>query len=367
MDLLRDRHRAGLDAGFEARQRSGEAGLGELLELRQSLAVDIPVGFRGRVAFRAAEVELDSGALADSAAARFGTGGGGASLDARFPQVAGTALSLSYEDRDIEADVGTTPLGFPVQAVLGGLRLRHGFGPLEVAIGGERRSITESLLSYAGTKDPATGRYWGGVVSEGGRLDLSVAPEPLRLHGYGAYDRLVGYRVAENRRLMAGAGAEVRLLRGVAGELLAGVEGVGMAFDQNLRFFTFGHGGYFSPQRFVRASLPLGWRRDGALRCEIVAAPGIEWFEEAASPALPSLAATTAGALRAAAPRRQGEAPADYPGQTVDGFTLDGHATLGLTFAGAFDASLSVAAQQAPEFQEVRGMFTLRYGSRGGR
>jgi cellulose synthase operon protein C len=360
MDRLRDRHRAGLDLALEARQRSGEAGLGQLVELRQSLALDVPIALRGQLTFRATEVELDAGALDAGTAARFGTGGGGA-VAGQFPQVTGTGLSLTYADRDLEADVGTTPLGFPVQAILGGLRLRHDFGALRVEVAGARRSVTESVLSYAGVKDPATGRYWGGVVSEGGRLDLAVAPEPLRVFAYGGYDRLVGYRVAENRRLLGGAGVEVKVLRGRAGELVAGVEGLGMAFDQNLRFFTFGQGGYFSPQRFVRGSLPVGYRRGGAFRVEIVAAPGIESFEEAASPALPDVSGAAAAALRSGGPAPRA-ALADYPGQIVSGYTFDGHAALGWSFAGAFDASLAVAAQRAPEFQEVRGMFTLRYG-----
>ncbi len=122
-----------------------------------------------------------------------------------------------------------------------------------------------------------------------------------------------------------------------------------MHYEQNLSHFTIGHGGYFSPQRFARASMPVGWRREGSLRWELVAAPGYEWFEESQAPVFP-----LDGALRAA--------PA-YAGQRVSGLALDAHAMLGWSFARGFEVRTTVAVQRAHEYQELRAGLLLRYGS----
>jgi cellulose synthase operon protein C len=143
---------------------------------------------------------------------------------------------------------------------------------------------------------------------------------------------------------------------GAWGELTAGVEGIGFEFDRNLRFFTFGQGGYFSPQQFVRGGAPVGWRRDaGRLRWEFVAAPGYDWFREDGTAAFP--VAPAAGGV---------DATATYPGQTRTGFTLDARGALAFAFTSAFDVRLAAGVQQAPEFQEVRGAVLLRFGGPSG-
>jgi hypothetical protein len=239
-----------------------------------------------------------------------------------------------------------------VQALVGAARLRGSLGPLRVAIEGARRSVTDSVLSYAGAKDPATGEYWGGVVAQGGRLELALVGGTGRIYGYGGYDQLVGFHVAENWRATAGTGAEARLPVGAWGELTAGLDAIGLRYDKNLRFFTFGHGGYFSPQQFVRGTAPIAWRReDGRVRWEFVAAPGYEWFREEPVSAFP--VAPAAGGV---------DLSETYPGQTKAGFTLDARGALGWAFARGFEVRIAGGVQQAPEFEEVRGGLVLRFG-----
>jgi tetratricopeptide (TPR) repeat protein len=347
MDRLRDRHRPGLDGAFEARRREGELGLGRVTDLRSSAAAEVPVGYRGRATFRVTQIELDAGAVGPDAAPRFGSGA--ADVSAR-PRASGAALGATYEDRTIVADAGTTPLGFPVFAVVGGLGVRHDFGAVRVGAGLARRSVTDSVLSFAGVRDPATDRYWGGVVTEGGRVDLAVEGPATRARAFASLDRLVGFHVAENRRVMGGAGADVLLMRGGAGELRAGVNVVGFGFEKNLSFFTFGHGGYFSPQRFVRGGVPLGWTGGNRFRWELVAEPGWESFEEDGSPAFPL------GAPEGV------EARDPYAGQTKTGFAFDGRAAAAWRIVDVLEARLTLETQRAPEYEEVRGLVMLRFG-----
>jgi hypothetical protein len=329
----------------EVRMRQGERGLNALTELRQTATAEVAVGYWGRALFRASEVELDAGTLAGSASVRFGDGSG-----ATGPQRAtGTALGVGYEGRDLAAEAGASAFGFPVRSLVGALQLRHVFGPLRVSLEGARRNVTDSLLSYAGVRDAGSGQVWGGVVMQGGRLDLGLEGSRSRYYAHGSYDWLTGEQVAVNRRVTAGAGAEASLTSGRSGSLTVGVDALGMHYQQNLRQFTIGHGGYFSPQRFARASIPVGWRGEGPLRWELVAAPGYEWFEESQALVFP-----LDGAF---------EGAASYAGQRVSGFALDAHAMLGWSFAPGFELRTTAAVQRAHEYQEFRAGLLLRYGS----
>ena len=344
-ERVRERHRSGIEGMGEVRIREGERGLNALTELRQTATAEVAVGYWGRAMFRASEVELDAGTLAGSASARFGDG-----TDATGPQRAtGTALSVGYEGRDLAAEVGASAFGFPVRSLVGALRLRHVFGPVRVALEGARRNVTDSLLSYAGARDAASGQVWGGVVMQGGRLDLGLERSRSRYYAHGSYDWLTGDQVAANRRVTAGAGAEASLSSDRSGSLTVGVDALGMHYEQNLSRFTIGHGGYFSPQRFARVSIPVGWRSEGPLRWELVAAPGYEWFEESQVPVFP-----LDGTL---------EGTALYASQRVSGFALDAHAMLGWSFARGFEVRTTAAVQRAHEYQEFRAGLLLRYGS----
>jgi hypothetical protein len=285
-------------------------------------------------------VELDAGDLPESASALFGTG----ARSFGPVQTSGTEVRLAFASALISADVGTTPLGFPVQAVVGGVRLTPSLGALHLAAQAARRSVVDSVLSYAGMKDPGTGRYWGGVVQEGGRLDASIGGGVPTLWAFGSVDRLVGFRVEDNRRVAGGAGLNLIAHLGGAGDLGAGVDALAQRYDENLRYFTFGHGGYFSPQRFLHAGLPLSWKGGGAFRWEAAAEPAYHAFTEAEAPRFPL----------------GGGKGSPYPGQTKQGFALDARALLGLRL-GAVDASLTAGLQEAPEFQEARAGFVLRY------
>ncbi|BDG08351.1 cellulose synthase subunit BcsC-related outer membrane protein [Anaeromyxobacter paludicola] len=350
-ELVRARHRSGLEGMGRIRARQGEGGLGALTEADEIATAELALGHRGFAFLRATGVELEAGSVANDATTRFGRGAGASGTLRAY----GVAPSLGYEGRAISAEVGATPLGFPAQTVVGSLELRHAFGPVRIAVAGARRPVTDSLLSYAGIRDLVTGRTWGGVVTEGGRLELGLELGPVRAYGYGAYDRLVGSEVRENRRAMAGAGVRVTLAQGPLGALSVGVEGTGMRFDDDLRFFTLGHGGYFSPQRFLRGTLPVGWRRDqGAVRWELVAAPGAEWFEERETPVFP--------AVPGLAPPTGVDTSATYRGQQVSGFVFEARAGLGARFGGGFEVRATAAFQQAPEYQEGVGGLLLRYG-----
>ena len=341
MQRIRDRHRPELDAGGAVRRRSGEPGLSALVEGRQSAQVGLPLGYSARFLARAAAVELDAGTAGPSTASRFGTGGTEA---AGRQHINGAEVSLGIDSRHFSGFLGTTPIGFPVFALVGSAALRGSIGPLRIVASGGRRSVDDSLLSYAGTADPATGRRWGGVVYDNGRLDLAVSTGILDLYAYGDGGRLIGFNVADNWRLAGGGGFDVALLRNRdLGEVKIGAGGSGLGYRKNLGGFTFGQGGYFSPQRFAHGGVTLSWRREGEVRWEAVVEPGYDSFVAVDSPVFP-LAATNAIAAGAAS----------------GGASFNGHLALGIKVTSHFETALTGSIQRAPEYQQMSAGLVLR-------
>jgi len=197
----------------------------------------------------------------------------------------------------------------------------------------------------AAARDPATGKLWGGVLLEGGRLDLSLNGRIGSIYAFGEGGRLIGLRVLDNTRFAGGGGAELSIGAGPLGEFRFGPAFTSLAFENNERFFTFGHGGYFSPQRFFHGAAVLRWQRSGTLRWESAAEPGYDWYQEAHALVFPLSPDGTF-----------------YPGKTAGGFSFNARAFLGVGIGGGFELGLSGAMQRAPEFREMRAAIVLRAG-----
>jgi hypothetical protein len=100
--------------------------------------------------------------------------------------------------------------------------------------------------------------------------------------------------VDDNWNAAAGAGAYWTIGTGDQANLTLGADVTAMHYAKNLSFFTLGHGGYFSPQLYFMASMPVRWniKRAGGTY-EIRISPGIQHFVEASSPLYPTGAILT--------------------------------------------------------------------------
>ncbi len=354
IDVLRRRQHVQVGGATEIRRRDGEPGFGAVDGLRTPAHVRVPLGVATHATFTAEPVLLDAGTLAlDDAnvARRFGSVGarglrGGAPRD---QAAEGVAIGLAWRFRGLTLDVGSTPLGFPARAIVGGVRWDGRLGPVGLAVDVARRPVEDSLLSFAGARDPATGDVWGGVVRQGARLEARGTVRRLDWRASGGAHHVTGHDVAGNWRIEGGAGADWPLYDRDAARFTAGLAVSGMAHEHDLGHFTLGHGGYFSPQRFLRAGVPFSWtgvaRR---LRWEVRAAPGVNWFREADAPFYPDDAT-----LQAAA----GDV---HRGQTRSGFAFDGLAVLGHTFGEGLDAGLRAGVHGARDYEEWTAGLYLR-------
>lgn len=199
---------------------------------------------------------------------------------------AGIALNLAYSNDSLALDIGTTPLGFEKTNLVGGISWTPQINPTtRLNFGVERRGVTDSVLSYAGTIDPMTGETWGAVTKSGLNVGLGFDDGMLGMYGnLGGY-LYKGTNVDSNSAFDIALGGYLRPISDKKRELQTGVHVSLQVFDKNLGHYSFGHGGYFSPQDFVSVAFPIKYsEKHDNYNFAINFAPGFQSFtEESAS------------------------------------------------------------------------------------
>ncbi|MEF9672197.1 cellulose synthase subunit BcsC-related outer membrane protein [Pseudomonas sp. PCH446] len=80
-----------------------------------------------------------------------------------------------------------------------------------------------------------------------------------RVYGYGALHKLIGNNVESNTRAELGGGIYWYLDNQPDDKLTLGLSTTALSYENNQGFFTYGHGGYFSPQTFFSVAVPVTW------------------------------------------------------------------------------------------------------------
>ena len=246
----------------------GTPGYSELTANTTMLQAEVPYK-AGRAFFRVEHVFLNAGRFETDADNTYDPAFGTCTLQAcsgsRTQRVNGTGLAIGWRNDKIEADIGVTPLGFKVVDVVGGVTYSGDFKSVGWSLSASRRPMSNSLLSYAGTRDPNTGITWGGVRATGVNLGLSW--DQGGANGFWAnlgYARLTGKNVESNQRYRLMAGYYRRLIDTPKHSLTAGLTGMVWHYSKDLGGYTLGQGGYYSPQRYYSLSVPLRytWRNE---------------------------------------------------------------------------------------------------------
>lgn len=289
--------------GLGVRGNDGESGLSNLTAVEAPFEVNIPIG-DNRLAVRVTPVHLDAGSASGEAASRFG-GGPAASLrsgdDPGSQSATGVGLALAFENpaEGFKADIGTTPQGFLYSTVVGGVSLERTFSSTENLRWGaslSRRPVTDSLLSFAGAEDERTGQKWGGVTANGGRAELSFDNRKVGAYVYGSLSHLEGNHVESNNSGELGGGAYWYLLNNENNLLTTGVSLTAMSYEENLGYYTYGHGGYFSPETFLAVGVPITWaQRFDKFTYQIKGSLGVQYIDQADADYFPGDAALQAG------------------------------------------------------------------------
>lgn len=361
---LYGRHSEDLSFAPTFRYRRGVPGLGQLTEITVPVSVSIPTGFVGRLRLTVQPDLMWAGSLdvmAPGEGDRFGRIGAVALAEGNRPiaQTArGASLFLSYDVAGFLAWVGSTPLGFPLETLLGGIAYRNTFGRFGFSIGGARRPVTDSILSAAGAVDPVAGDPWGLVTLNGGRLDLSYNGDPMLLYLYGGFDAVLGHHVASNQKISAGAGLQWKVYQVEQMSVRTGIGFGMMSYRHNLRYFTWGHGGYFSPQMFISSGIPLiAEGRIGRVELNVQGDLGVNWFREDEALYYP----TDAALQIARSSTLDGDGwpvQSMYPGQNSLGLAVNLRAQVGYRFTPELIGGLDLAMHYAEDYEEyVAGLF----------
>jgi cellulose synthase operon protein C len=251
-------------------------------------------------------------------------------------------------------ELGTTPTSYHVSNLVGAVRFRIDSQNGPWLFGFDRSAVQDSLLSYAGTVDPVTGQAWGGVVRNRAYFGGHFASGDLEAFGQIAGALLDGKNVDENAEWRANAGFLRRAASGEHWVARLGGSVEAMAFEANRSHFTLGHGGYFSPDKFLSIGPVfelVGRRDDRSFRLE----GGIAWQEvrESSSRYFP-----TDAALQAASgdPR--------YPGDSRDGVGLRLSASLEWRVTENAVAGVRLEGVRGEDADEVRLQIYARRWSR---
>lgn len=280
------------EAGIGLRYRDGDKGLDRLIETKGTVKGTFPTGELGRFTVTATPTHISAGSIDSDAAtlARYGTNPLGGAVDPGSASDTGVGLGLGWDMGPFALDIGSTPLGFQEESVVGGISFAPALDEdwsLRLAV--ERRAVTDSVLSYAGMKDDRTGLEWGGVTRTGGSVDLSYDDGAFGAYAGAGFYVLDGNNVKDNDLFQISTGGYYRFINEADREFRAGVNLTYFSYDENLRRFTFGHGGYFSPQDFVSFSIPVEYTATrGKVTYAIGGAVGIQSWSEDSAPIFPN-------------------------------------------------------------------------------
>ena len=303
--------------------RSGAPGYSQLAAIESPFEASAPLGIHARITAIARPVFLDSGQADGTATTSVLESQSGATCLIAIPEPIGTyaagqnftpctsptisalippaqqnafglggELQLTFPHLTIAG--GSTPFDFLVSTVTGRFQWNPDGGPITINL--SRDSEKDSQLSYAGLRDPAgntlstQGQIWGGVVANQGTIQVAHGDAESGFYFSGSGQYLTGYHTRSNTRIDGTGGAYWRVMASPEfGNLTLGANFFGMHYANNQNAFTHGMGGYFSPQAYFLANVPLNWQGHYGTRWHynINGALGVQAFQEDSTPLWP--------------------------------------------------------------------------------
>ena len=278
--------------------RSGTAGFDSLTALQAPFELSAPLSTGGRLTIVTNPVFLDSGAATQSpllpggVAERLGTAQPNAVLNQQ--NATGVGGEVQFATENFAVGAGYSPWGFLVSNVIGHLNWRPANGAFTFTA--SRDSVKDSQLSYSGLRDPGSvgpgfaGNVWGGLVATGGNVQFGKSDPSSGFYVSVGGQYLNGVHVQNNDRIDGDAGAYFRVKEVPdQGVLTVGINFFGMHYAHNSNFFTYGQGGYFSPQAYYLANVPFSFqgRYGPNIHYNVVAAFGVEAFQQDSVPFFP--------------------------------------------------------------------------------
>lgn len=376
--------------GATIRGNNGESALSKITDVETPFEISFPVG-DDRMAVRVTPVWLNTGTIHKPSGGNLRFGGlteaqGNAILDLPVDQQsaaldsligesigtqkdAGAGVAVAYEmpSLGLKADLGSSPVGFRYTEAVGGISLDRPFtdgGNLRYNLNLSRRSVTDSLISFAGARDQRSNVDWGGVTANGLRGQLSYDNQRFGTYAYASWAKLLGHNVENNARAELGSGIYWYLFNNEDARLTGGLSLSAMHYDNNQTFFTYGHGGYFSPQNYFSLGVPFNWAQRGAdwsyqiqssLGVQHIELDGAPYYRNRGSQAVLEQLASNGNTLGGAAVNTH------YVDQNKSGVGYSLGASGEYRLGGGFFFGGALGMDNARDYRQFTGGLYLRY------
>jgi hypothetical protein len=265
------------------------------------------------------------------------------------PSESGLGGDVQASTRVVGGMIGVTPTSFMVRNAIWGVRLSPWGGPVSLIV--DREPVKDSMLSYSGLRDPGTGLIWGGVMATGGQIGLNHSSVLNGIYGHVGYQSLQGKIVEDNNRLDATAGVWWLVKKYANSHLTVGLNATAMHYAHNLRGFTLGMGGYFSPQSYALFSLPFEYTGTYEKNLEYSAkmSVGLQYFHENTTAMFPLSSASD-----------QAKGPW-YPARTSTGGNISVDLRAGYHISPNWLAGIFLAGNNTYQYTNLMGGIYLRY------
>ncbi|MGN6233188.1 MAG: cellulose synthase subunit BcsC-related outer membrane protein [Trinickia sp.] len=364
---LEQRRDPEIEAGWIPQYKSGDAGISDYHAQQVPIYIQVPYRYDGHVFLHLDAVHLDAGTLSITnppsfALTNFGTFSAFSSVPSSVfllhQQANGMALGTGYVSDAWRFDIGTTPLGFPIHYLVGGVRYRFDAGPASFSLSASRRPETSSELSYAGLRDPWTNAVWGGVRRDGVDWHTGIDFGRVNVFSEVGAGVLTGKNVASNQEMTLRTGFTAPVYEGRNMRVSTGLVGNFWHYANNQRFYTYGQGGYYSPQRYLSLGVPIEWiGRRGGLKWDLTATVGASNSYEKDAPFYPVGVPIAPDQLSA-----QG-AGLVHTGSSTNGlgFSYGFRGIVEYRFNPHLVAGLSVNIDHAHDYAPSSGMVYMRY------
>lgn len=340
--------------GGLVREKSGSRGTSQLSITRwPDLQIDWPMA-ADRLSLDVARVRLNAGAATPGVP--FGSNLPGQPLPT-------TALGAGWEPRlswtrqgrwGVQAMLGLTPSDGPVSsAPFGELAVSNTETDHMVTAKLYVEPVRDSMLSYVGLRDPASGRAWGRVLRWGGSVDgyTALGASGWTLGGRAALEHLNGRDVAGNAHQALALSLSHNLP--IAGMRFFSI-GPSLAYEhytRNLSGFTWGHGGYFSPQRFITTGATVAFQTTEAKRWIAAGVMQMGWQS----------VLQDGGACFALTPPATGGSCTPLARSTSNGLGTSSHLRVGYLLSPHLEIDSEVGVRTGPAYRDRAIYLGLRY------
>ncbi|HEX4844099.1 MAG TPA: cellulose synthase subunit BcsC-related outer membrane protein [Limnobacter sp.] len=263
---LRRRQQTRLRMSYENAEIDGSPGVSFIRSTEIPLQLDIPLDYENNLFLRMDSLRAEAG-RATPDAINFGQLGTTVATD---PAINASLLNQNYRGQVVGVglqtsnwrfDLGSTVGDMPVTDWVGGIQWRTDVGEAgSLRLDFARRMVSGSVLSATGAIDPLTGQAWGGARRNGVSAVYYTPLSPtMDFVGIGRANLITGQNIPDNTELNLQGIVSKTVYQAPGHRVEVGASLFLWSFDKNLRFYTFGQGGYYSPQAFGSLSFPVTW------------------------------------------------------------------------------------------------------------